>query len=866
LKRLSNEPGERAFRRVRTLAGALSLAALLASGNAAALDVTTKVVVDNPADLGSGDIIMEGGTLAFTISPTLEKSVAFFGATASTITAAPGQIVVFGPSSTFVPTVFGIGSGSTAVFGSATETGTIFIDTDFGASDPSGRVVVAGGTLAGGLGLSMMLAEAASTTVNAGATLNFGSSFGAVHNLKGSGRVITGAGGSVSLLVDDGSPSEFSGTISGAGGVAVMNASFFGINATMVLSGDNTYTGGTLICVCSTLQLGNGGTSGSIRGNVTNGGTLAFNRSDIYVFSGVIEDDFGDAGNVVQMGRGTTVLTGNNTYTGNTIVAAGKLVVDGSISGSQTSILNGGTLGGHGILGDTTVFSGGIHAPGNSIGTQTVAGNYVLASGAAFELEINGAGQGDKVVVSGTVDLTGAVLRVLAEPGSYTAGTSYIFIDNNGGSPIVGSFGRVTTNLAFLTPTLFNSGDDLGLRLDRNGVPFSRVARTGNQSGVATSVDQLGNNNPVKRAVLGQTVSGAQSAFDALSGEVHATLGGLLLDDSRFVREALLARLAQAFHAGDGAGAALGNGGPTTVASLGTGRMALGVGSDDAAARASASHSSLAFWTHGYGSWGDTDGDANASAAERQLGGFVSGMDAATGGSWRAGFATGYEQSNSSVDARLSSADVESYHLAAYAGGPWGAFALKSGVAWTWHDIDTSRTIAFPGFIGQAEADYGGDTGQIFGEAALPLGSGRMALEPFAGLAYVSVETDSFVETGTPGALRSSGNEESLTFSTLGFRAATTFHHGGLDITPRASVAWRHAFGDDTTPGIALSFVSGSSAFGINGLPIAENSALIEAGLDVSLGSNAALGISYSGQLADGAHDHGIKGSLLWQF
>ena len=43
--------------------------------------------------------------------------------------------------------------------------------------------------------------------------------------------------------------------------------------------------------------------------NGSNGGTLAFNRSDIYVFSGEIEDDGGDAGKVVQMGTGTTVLT-----------------------------------------------------------------------------------------------------------------------------------------------------------------------------------------------------------------------------------------------------------------------------------------------------------------------------------------------------------------------------------------------------------------------------------------------------------------------------------------------------------------------------------------------------------------------------
>ena len=46
-----------------------------------------------------------------------------------------------------------------------------------------------------------------------------------------------------------------------------------------MLTGTNTYSGGTTIDA-GTLQLGNGGTTGSIVGNVTNNATLALNRSD----------------------------------------------------------------------------------------------------------------------------------------------------------------------------------------------------------------------------------------------------------------------------------------------------------------------------------------------------------------------------------------------------------------------------------------------------------------------------------------------------------------------------------------------------------------------------------------------------------
>jgi autotransporter-associated beta strand protein len=86
-----------------------------------------------------------------------------------------------------------------------------------------------------------------------------------------------------------------------------------------------------------TLQLGDGGTSGSILGNVFNHTTFAINRSDTYTFGGSIIGD----GTFVQMGLGTTILTGNSLYTGGTTISAGTLQLG-----------NGGTSGS--IIGDVT--------------------------------------------------------------------------------------------------------------------------------------------------------------------------------------------------------------------------------------------------------------------------------------------------------------------------------------------------------------------------------------------------------------------------------------------------------------------------------------------------------------------------------
>ena len=647
----------------------------------------------------------------------------------------------------------------------------------------------------------------------------------------------------------------FSGVISGTGSFEQMGP------GTTTLTANNTYSGGTTISA-GVLQLGNGGATGSIVGDVVDNGTFAIDRSDTFMFGGLISG----TGGFQQNGTGTTILTGASTYTGPTSVDAGKLVVNGSIV-SPTTVENGGTLGGIGGLGAVTVLGGGIYAPGNSIGTQTVNGDFTLRAGAILEVEANAAGQSDRVIVKGTVNLTGSVLRVLAEAGNYAPSTRYIIIDNDGNDAVAGTFAQVATNLAFLTPMIAydgGTGNDVVLWLIRNDFDFYAPAKTRNQRNVAHALEQFTLDSPLFLAVLNQTTEGARQAFDSLSGEVHATLPGVLADESRYVREAILGRLMQASYTnGTGQVASLGAGGPQ-VASLDPQAMTLGP-DDKSLAPAPAYGPGIAFWTHAYGAWGDFDGNKNAATADRDLGGFVSGMDAMVSGSWRVGLAAGFSQSDINVDARYSAADVESFHLAGYAGGMAGPLALRGGGAWAWNDIDTSRAVIFPGFFEREKASYDADTGQVFGEIAYPMAAGRVALEPFAGLSYVQVDTDSFKERGELAALRGSGNDEDVTYSTLGLRAATTMQAWNMMVTPHVSAAWQHAF-DDVTPGAALAFTSTGIGFGVTGVPLAEDSLLIEAGLDLNLSPTATLGVSYSGLLASDLQDNAVKGRLTWLF
>jgi len=144
---------------------------------------------------------------------------------------------------------------------------------------------------------------------------------------------------------------------------------------TLILTGANSYTGGTKIS-SGTLQIGNGGAAGSIPGDAEVEGTLAFDRSDVWAFGGAISG----AGQVQQIGTGTTVLSGNSSaFSGQSQVMAGTLEVDGVLGGS-TQVLQGGRLAGVGQVGPTS--NSGVIAPGaGGFETLTVAGGYTGQGG-----------------------------------------------------------------------------------------------------------------------------------------------------------------------------------------------------------------------------------------------------------------------------------------------------------------------------------------------------------------------------------------------------------------------------------------------------------------------------------------------------
>lgn len=117
-------------------------------------------------------------------------------------------------------------------------------------------------------------------------------------------------------------------------------------------------------------------------------------------------------GQLTKSGTGTLFVTGTGNLSGDTIVAAGRLRVNGSIAGSRVTVQSGAIISGSGTVGATTVQSGGSFAPGNSPGNLTVNGDLTWAGGANYDWDLLNAtgvaGTGwDHTSVTGVLDLTG---------------------------------------------------------------------------------------------------------------------------------------------------------------------------------------------------------------------------------------------------------------------------------------------------------------------------------------------------------------------------------------------------------------------------------------------------------------------------
>ncbi|MGS4266712.1 autotransporter outer membrane beta-barrel domain-containing protein [Serratia marcescens] len=550
-------------------------------------------------------------------------------------------------------------------------------------------------------------------------------------------------------------------------------------------------------------------------------------------------NDISGHGGLTKQGIGTLVLTGNNTYAGPTLVNQGWLAVNGSVT-SAVSVQNGGIVGGSGTVGSLTARQGGTVAPGNSIGTLNVAGNVSFEPGSHYAVEVGPNGQSDRIQSGGSATIGGGEVAVTLENSANLLaqsevrsllGQKYTILSAQQG--VSGQFDAVALNYLFLGTGLSYQPTGVTLSVGRNGTSFASVAQTPNERAVAAAAEALAAGNPVYESLLGSGTAGeARQAFRQLSGQIHADIASTLVNDSRYLREALNGRLRQA----------------EGLASS----SAIKADEDGA-------------WAQLLGAWDHASGDANATGYQASTYGVLVGLDSAAAADWRLGVATGYTRT-SLHGGYGSKADSDNYHLAAYGDKQFGALALRGGAGYTWHRIDTKRSVNYGMQSDRDTAKYSARTEQLFAEAGYSVQGEWLNLEPFVNLAYVNFENNGIGESGGAAALRGDKQHTDATVSTLGLRADTEWQvTPGTTVALRSELGWQHQYGG-LERGTGLRFNGGNAPFVVDSVPVSRDGMVLKAGAEVAVNENATLSLSYGGLLSQHHQDNSVNAGFTWRF
>lgn len=630
--------------------------------------------------------------------------------------------------------------------------------------------------------------------------------------------------GEAGIDVAAGQTATFSGDIADSApmgfGVASVADSLTKTGAgTLVLTGTAANTGLTTIAD-GTLHVGDGGTRGTLPLNIANQGALVLDRSDDVTYAGTMSG----TGTFRKLGSNALHLTGNSSaFTGTTTIDGGALWLDGSLGGNLV-MASGTILAGSGTAGSVALPSGSELSPGGSgaIGTLTFNGNLDVAAGARYAVDVSDTGLGDSVAVGGRATLHGGPVVSLGTGGHWSVATTYTILSAAGG--VDGTFGDVSSNFAFLMPTLSYAANAVKLTLRRNDVSFLDVAGTRNQRATAGVLQVLDQDSVLYGAVLRLDAAAARSAFDTLSGEIHANLRGAIADDDRYQRDAINQHLLTQY--ADGTGDA------------------------------------TAAWASAWGHWGNHDGDGNAARLRTNGGGVLVGADTGVAADTRIGFALG--TGHVSASARADSASGDTRTAGIYGSGHYGNVMLQAGALYSHRDIDTHRTAEADDLNERLNGDTRARSAQVFVEGAYAFRFDHASLAPYLNVARQELRTDALHEHGGDAALDVRGGKSAQTFATLGLRGSHQLSaDGGIGVF--ASVGWQHAWGDTDTLS-RQRFATGGDAFQVAGTPIADNAGVATLGLRFKPAPAVTIDASYVGQFAGDAKDQSARLSLNWVF
>ena len=843
---------------------------------------STPTVPDNTATFTSN-----GAPTSVTISNDASINTLQFSAAAPayTFSLSNANLVInsgIANSSSFAPTITNTQEAATAFFaGSSAANARIFNNqlgfTQFFNSSSAGTativndgVLVSTNNFGGTLNFNDTSTAAGATILNR----NNGQTAFFQASTAGSATIVNSTNGALDRSMFLAGGSYFFATssagnatiINNGGGIAYFGETSSAGNATIINNnGGTTYFFEASSAGNATIVNNGGGivdlsgltTAGTTAGSIAGAGLYFIGSKQLTVGSnnlsttvnGVIVDGGsagGVGGSLVKVGGGTLTLTGVNTYTGGTTLNAGGLVVNGSLASGVT--MNGGTLGGSGTIAGL-VANAGTLAPGNSIGTLTVRGNLVQAAGTTYQVEVNAAGLGDRINVGGTATISGGTVQVLAQSGTYGRNTTYTILNATGG--VAGAYSNVTSNFAFLTPSLSYDANKVYLLLFQPRGAFAAGAQTDNQRAVGRVLDlanptATGDFGAVLNALSVLSTAQGPTALAAISGQNYAGFSNSMVQG------------AQLFMTNFANRAGSRSGGGTKVALA----EACDVACD------TSEPALWGAWGGAVGGTGTIAGNTNAGTFTYSVGGFSGGLDRQIAPNFLAGVTVGYQTGGQWTGGFEGRSVTDTLQAGLYGSFIQGPLYIDALAAYAYNANQLWRPINIPGlqprtafgqtagnqFLGQLEAGWRFDLG----------GAAAYYVTPFGLLQGSTATQNGFTETGAQSLDLSVAQQTTSSLRTIfGAQVGAAMDVGLHDkIAGQLRLGWSHEYADTARP-VTASFIGAPGVpFTVFGAAPTRDGAVLGFSASTAIAEAMGVYLRYEGNIAGQDSSHALTAGL----
>ena len=620
-------------------------------------------------------------------------------------------------------------------------------------------------------------------------------------------------------------------------------------------------------------------------------------------------NDISGSGGLIKRGTGILTLAGHNTFTGPITLEGGGLNITGSVSDSGGLIANAGVVAGTGNLPATTINAGATHAPGNSIGTQTVNGNYAL-NNATLAIELQGP-TNDRVNVTGTVTaFSGTAQLVPYGGGNPWPGFNYTVVQASNAFTGPAS---LTLDTSGVTSALLRFGSQVQQNVDNNPSTFDlRWQPTASAGATTAAMQVLGNTSSQTLSTAGILDRSMQQLQVAANGNANA--GGAAIGTSGFTQNqaaaaGLSANYIQALSGliGLNSGAALSKAvnaiAPQPYAAF------LSVGLDTLRQQrsnllAQAGQCYATGWVINpskagkttaasskrtplcvYAQAGNTTGSINGTQGlDSYNSGIFStglGLETSLSKQWMLGLAFGYGTSyannfsglNASVNANVNGVSIYSVYR------PNQRWSISSLLGYSNFTISGSRTI--PGLGGSSLAGSTSANGvtaaleaSYFVPLTLPTAATQVLAKPVLGLAWGGYQQTAFNETGGGFSQAVQGRTANSLLGTIGVEFTTSplalNAEGSASIVPRLALAYQvdALANNPQNKTINSSFVGAPAAgtLSTEGQNLGVSNLNVAGGFTVQLANQVSLYASASYLLLSNANQFAYNGGVRVKF